>query len=60
MPGAILTIKPHLVWDGEVLNYISWRDLIDKELQDFQTEEKPSYFFLDPSSNTYTVFKLQH
>ena len=41
MPGAT---KPHMVWDGEVINYIPWRDLIKKELEDFQSEEVKMFF----------------
>ena len=55
MPGATLTIKPHLVWDGEVLNYISWRDLIDKELQNFQTEEEQIFFVASHISCTKMI-----
>ena len=40
MPGAIATIKSHMVWDGEVINYIPLRELIKKELEDFQSEEE--------------------
>ena len=55
MPGAILTIKPHMVWDGEVLNYTPWRDLIDKELQNFQTEEEQIFFVASHISCTKMI-----
>ena len=55
MPGAILTIKPHLVWDGEVLNYASWRNLIEKELQSFQTEEEQIFFVASHISCTKMI-----
>ena len=55
MPGAILTIKPHMVWDGEVLNYTSWRNLIEKELQSFQTEEEQIFFVASHISCTKMI-----
>ena len=55
MPGAILTIKPHMVWDGEVLNYTSWRNLIEKELQNFQTEEEKIFFVASHISCTKMI-----
>ena len=33
-----------MVWDGEVMNYTPWRDLIKKELQNFQSEEEKMFF----------------
>ena len=44
-----------MVWDGEVLNYTPWRDLIDKELQNFQTEEEKIFFVASHISCTKMI-----
>ena len=59
MPGAILTIKPHLVWDGEVLNYIPWKKLIQNEIQDlsceFSSEEEEMFFVASHIENKQMI-----
>ena len=44
-----------MVWDGDVLNYTSWGDLILKELHNFQTEEEKIFFVASHISCTKMI-----
>ena len=39
-----MKILPHMAWDGKILNYTSWKNLIKKKLEDFQSEEEKVFF----------------
>ena len=39
-----MKITPHLLWDGQVLNYRPWKSLIESELQKCQTEKEKMFF----------------
>ena len=59
MPGAVDTIRPHMVWNGEVINYIPWKKLIQNEIQDlsceFSSEEEEMFFVASHIENKQMI-----